>query len=119
MQRYVSNATKFFDAFQRIQLALDVAEFFTKDQTRINPQTKEAFARYRLRLEARVAWRRALVTHLWKQYYILFPTQRTPRATDREIADVAKLERRVWTSDVDLKFKWYWVTFSSLTVLLK
>jgi hypothetical protein len=119
MQRYVSSATKFFDAFQRIQLALDVVEFFTKDQTRINPKTKEAFAHYRVRLQVRTPWKQALVTHLWKQYYILFPRQRTPPASDREIAEVAKLERQTLTSDDHAKFKWYWITFSSLTVLLK
>jgi hypothetical protein len=116
---YIANATRFFDAYQRIQLALDVVDFFIVDQKGIKSNVKDTFARFRIDLNRCAPWKKTLTTHLLKQYYLLFPSQRNPPAPSQQIKEIANLERKTINDEMYTKFKWYWITFSSLTVLLK
>lgn len=112
LKEYAANVSLFLDAYQRIQIALDIHDTLLPQQAINGPNPDPVFKEFSEKLNVYSQNRREIIDLLKEQYLQLFPTDKIKEEEVKLLKDKIKYDQE------NQKYMWYWITFATLKVFL-
>jgi len=109
-KRFISSATGWLDAYQRLELTSHIYDYFSAF-------TNAEFQEFKTVLQDKIKiykkFKDTLIAHLTKQYYILYPNN-----NPKGYAAIKEVYGNIASKPDNAKYKWYWPTYTAILSLL-